>query len=94
MSPALTIGDKWPPLGSDLNFLLRTVIVDALEDGRTIGVEDSEVDDVAQAQRVILEEGEWRLGFAIRDMPVGTGREKWLSPLCESIFCHLNSYVC
>ncbi|KAI0829680.1 Spc98 family-domain-containing protein [Trametes gibbosa] len=80
LSPALTVGDKWPPGGTDLNFHLRTVIVDSLEEGRG----DSELDedwDWARAQRKILEEAEWRFGFAIRDLPDGTGREKWLNPL-------------
>ncbi len=89
LSPALTIGDKWPPLGSDLNFLLRTVVVDALEDGRAFsppeGVEGQE-DEKARAQRRIVEEAGWRLGFAIRDLPVGTGREKWLNPFGKFLF--------
>ncbi|TFK94615.1 hypothetical protein K466DRAFT_476152 [Polyporus arcularius HHB13444] len=89
LSPSLIIGDKWPPLGSDLNFLLRTVIVDALEEGRAFSEEEDEersvVDDIAAAQKRIVEEAGWRLGFAIRDLPVGTGREKWLNPLCESL---------
>ncbi|PIL34214.1 hypothetical protein GSI_03925 [Ganoderma sinense ZZ0214-1] len=83
LSPALTIGDKWPPLGSDLNFLLRTVVVDALEDGRAFSAADDDEgmeDEKAKAQRRIMEEAGWRLGFAIRDLPVGTGREKWLNP--------------
>ncbi|KAH9892864.1 Spc98 family-domain-containing protein [Cubamyces lactineus] len=83
LSPTLTVGDRWPPGGSDLNYHLRTVIVDSLEDGRfDIGCADDEgVDECALAKRKILEEGEWRLGFAIRDLPVGTGKEKWLNPL-------------
>ncbi|EJF65129.1 hypothetical protein DICSQDRAFT_98693 [Dichomitus squalens LYAD-421 SS1] len=86
LSPALTIGDKWPPLGSDLNFLLRTVVVDALEEGRAFAAADGEEgvhaeDEKVRAHRRIVEEAEWRLGFAIRDLPMGTGREKWLNPL-------------
>ncbi|KAI0702946.1 Spc98 family-domain-containing protein [Cerioporus squamosus] len=82
LSPSLIIGDKWPPLGSDLNFLLRTVIVDALEEGRAYREEDDEeLDEVAAAQNRIVEEAGWRLGFAIRDLPLATGREKWLNPL-------------
>ncbi|RPD78227.1 hypothetical protein L226DRAFT_558242 [Lentinus tigrinus ALCF2SS1-7] len=85
LSPSLIIGDKWPPLGSDLNFLLRTVIVDALEEGRTHRTEEDEErgaeDEVVAAQKRIAEEAGWRLGFAIRDLPMGTGREKWLNPL-------------
>ncbi|CDO76725.1 hypothetical protein BN946_scf184796.g19 [Trametes cinnabarina] len=81
LSPALTVGDRWPPGGTDLNFHLRTVIVDSLDDGQLHGVADvdEEVDEVEKARKKILEEGEWRLGFAIRDL--GTGREKWLNPL-------------
>lgn len=85
LSPALTVGDRWPPGGTDLNFHLRTVIVDSLEEGR-IDDEQQRDEDWVRAQRKILEEAEWRLGFAIRDLPVGTGREKWLNPLCESLF--------
>ncbi len=88
LSPALMIGDKWPPLGSDLNFFLRTVVVDALEEGHFKRVDDEESageDESAKAQGQIIEEAEWRLGFAIRDLPMGTGREKWLNPLCELV---------
>ncbi|KAI0743786.1 Spc98 family-domain-containing protein [Daedaleopsis nitida] len=86
LSPALIIGDKWPPLGSDLNFLLRTVIVDTLEEGRFIHIDnddDTVEDESRRAYRRIAEEAEWRLGFAIRDLPMGTGREKWLNPSGE-----------
>ncbi|KAI0356163.1 hypothetical protein OH77DRAFT_1423763 [Trametes cingulata] len=84
LSPALTVGDRWPPGGTDLNFHLRTVIVDSLEDGRIdrMGGDDEDGEDVRRKAEVkILEEAEWRLGFAIRDLPVGTGKEKWLNPL-------------
>ncbi|KAI0645384.1 Spc98 family-domain-containing protein [Trametes meyenii] len=83
LSPALTVGDRWPPGGTDLNFHLRTVIVDSLEEGRSDDSTDDEIKDggSAKAQRRIMEEAEWRLGFAIRDLPVGTGKEKWLNPL-------------
>ncbi|KAI8993788.1 Spc98 family-domain-containing protein [Trametes punicea] len=87
LSPALTVGDRWPPGGTDLNFHLRTVIVDSLDDGRVDMVDDEDVqeDERMKARRRILEEGEWRLGFAIRDLPVGTGKEKWLNPLCKAL---------
>ncbi|KAI1796462.1 Spc98 family-domain-containing protein, partial [Ganoderma leucocontextum] len=88
LSSALTIGDKWPPLGSDLNFLLRTVVVDALEDGRAFSTADGDEgveDEKAKAQRRIVEEAGWRLGFAIRDLPIGTGREKWLNPFGQAL---------
>ena len=89
LSPALIIGDKWPPLGSDLNFLLRTVIVDALDAGRFTHKDEDESmdeDDQRRARQRIIEEAEWRLGFAIRDLPIGSGREKWLNPLCKFPF--------
>ncbi|KAM5533317.1 hypothetical protein V8D89_012991 [Ganoderma adspersum] len=93
LSPALTIGDKWPPLGSDLNFLLRTVVVDALEDGRAFraaeGDDEGVEDEKLKAQRRIVEEAGWRLGFAIRDLPMGTGREKWLDPFAlDFLYMH------
>ncbi|KAI0769320.1 Spc98 family-domain-containing protein [Trametes elegans] len=83
LSPALTVGDRWPPGGTDLNYHLRTVIIDSLEEGHADRLDR---DDVAEggetvAHKQILEEAEWRLGFAIRDLPVGTGKEKWLNPL-------------
>ncbi|KAI0674988.1 Spc98 family-domain-containing protein [Trametes maxima] len=83
LSPALTVGDRWPPGGTDLNFHLRTVIVDSLEEGRLDYSADEEVEDEgpAKAQRQIMEEAEWRLGFAIRDLPFGTGKERWFNPL-------------
>lgn len=31
----------------------------------------------------VWEEAEWRLGFAIRDLPIGPGRDRWLNPTCE-----------
>jgi hypothetical protein len=40
-------------------------------------------------------EAEYRLGFAIRDLPAGSGRERWLNPSCQyptldqGIFCML-----
>ncbi|OSD04024.1 hypothetical protein PYCCODRAFT_1364885 [Trametes coccinea BRFM310] len=87
LSPALTVGDRWPPGGTDLNFHLRTVIVDSLEDGRAYLEGDTygEEDERVRARTKILEEGEWRLGFAIRDLPLGTGRERWLNPLCAAL---------
>ena len=61
--------------GADLSFLLRTVIVDSLDEGRLVGG--------GNGRNVVLEEAEWRLGFAIRDLPVGVGRDRWLNPTCE-----------
>ncbi|KAF6763187.1 Spc98 family-domain-containing protein [Ephemerocybe angulata] len=64
--------EVWPPVSGDLSFFLRTVIVDSVNMGW-------EVDEV---QHVVLEEAVWRVGFAIRDLPVGGGRERWMNPLC------------
>jgi Gamma tubulin complex component C-terminal len=78
LASALTERETWPPGGSDLSFLLRTVIVDSLELGYTR--------DVVQSDRgVALAEAESRLAFAIRDLPMGPGRSQWLNPLCEFI---------
>ena len=38
----------------------------------------------------VIEEAGWRLGFAIRDLPVGPGRDKWLNPLST---CHSSIFV-
>ncbi|KAL4255291.1 Spindle pole body component [Pleurotus pulmonarius] len=70
--------DTWPPVGTDLSFLLRTVIVDSLE--LRMDTDDSE-NQTYRSRRRIMEEAEFRLGFAIRDLPADTGREKWLNPL-------------
>jgi len=56
---------------------LRTVIVDSLEKG-------NETEEEIAGQKAIIEEAGWRLGFAIRDLPTGPGRDKWLNPLCMS----------
>ncbi len=79
LAPHLFERETWPPGGADLSFFLRTVIVDSLDwrDNRSKD-DETEGDDT-----VVLEEAEWRLGFAIKDLPVGKRGEKWLSPLCE-----------
>jgi len=59
-------GGKWPPVGTDLGYSLRTVIVDS------IGVGDRDK---------VRQEAEYRLGFAIRDLPAGS--VKWMDPLCK-----------
>lgn len=75
--------DTWPPVGTDLSFLLRTVIVDSLE--LRMDTDDSvNPDQASRSRRRIMEEAEFRLGFAIRDLPADTGREKWLNPSSES----------
>ena len=76
LASALTDRESWPPGGADLSFLLRTVIVDSLERHVRGGEE-------AERQRKVWEEAEWRLGFAIRDLPVGAGRDRWLDPTCK-----------
>ena len=78
LSPNLLDRETWPPVGADLSFFLRTVIVDSLEKGK-----DTEEEIAGRKQ--VTEEAGWRLGFAIRDLPTGPGRDKWLNPLCMSI---------
>lgn len=73
--------DSWPPGGSDLSYYLRTVIVDSLES--LLKTTDGQVVDSSEGRRRIFAEAEYRLGFAIRDLPAGSGRERWLNPSCE-----------
>ena len=73
--------DSWPPGGSDLSYYLRTVIVDSLES--LVRLTDGQFDDSSEGRRRIFVEAEYRLGFAIRDLPAGSGRERWLNPSCE-----------
>ncbi|KAH8083806.1 Spc98 family-domain-containing protein [Cristinia sonorae] len=84
ISPALTPDGTWPPAGASLSFFLRTVIIDSLNleyrfsDGLDPGHDaNREVD----GQQRIIQEAEWRLGFAIRDLPVGNDA-KWLRARC------------
>jgi hypothetical protein len=72
--------DSWPPGGSDLSYYLRTVIVDSLES--LVKLTDGHTPDPSEGKRRIFAEAEYRLGFAIRDLPVGSGRERWLNPCC------------
>ncbi|KAF9473401.1 gamma-tubulin complex, DGRIP91/SPC98 component protein [Pholiota conissans] len=74
LSPHLLERETWPPVGADLSFFLRTVIVDSLDSGR-------EMEDGKIEREQVVDEAEWRLGFAIRDLPTGAGRDKWLDPL-------------
>ncbi|KAI9509181.1 hypothetical protein F5148DRAFT_1283248 [Russula earlei] len=69
--------DSWPPGGSDLSYYLRTVIVDSLES--LIKLTGGELLEEFEGRRRIFMEGEYRLGFAIRDLPAGSGRERWLN---------------
>ena len=79
LSPNLLERETWPPVGADLSFFLRTVIVDSLD-------KPKETEDGKIEREQVVEEAGWRLGFAIRDLPTGAGRDKWLDPLCMSIF--------
>ncbi|KIJ50502.1 hypothetical protein M422DRAFT_224566 [Sphaerobolus stellatus SS14] len=67
LNPGLSKTGAWPPGGADLAFSLRTVIDDTLDD-------HFEENDPWY-------EGVSKLGFAIRDLPVGDGRESWLNPI-------------
>ncbi|KAI0312308.1 Spc98 family-domain-containing protein [Amylostereum chailletii] len=80
---------SWPPGGTDLSYYLRTVIVDSLE-LPDHAEEDSSEEDLVKKQ--IISEAEFRLGFAIRDLPSGSGREKWLNPCCTSLDFLLMNY--
>ncbi|KAH9176655.1 Spc98 family-domain-containing protein [Lactarius sanguifluus] len=43
-------------------------------------------------QSRIFAEAEFRLGFAIRDLPAGSGRERWLNPSCGALDFLLMDY--
>ncbi|THH09217.1 hypothetical protein EW145_g2175 [Phellinidium pouzarii] len=79
----LTDRAQWPPGGSDLSFYLRRVIMDSLEYVRAaetvFDVEDAHSTEELGTDE-FWDEAESRLGFAIRDLPVGKGRDKWLDP--------------
>lgn len=82
LAPELMERQSWPPGGTDLSFYLRTVIVDSLEANFDEADSEDEGGVVERAGRArIFQEADSRLGFAIRDLPTGTGREKWLNPL-------------
>lgn len=81
LSPALTAANVWPPSVPELSFQLRTVINDSLQS--SLGP-SSEHSTLAGPQDAVVRDAEYRLGFAIRDLPTGTGKEKWLDPLCKS----------
>jgi hypothetical protein len=90
LAPSLNERDSWPPGGADLSFLLRTVIVDSLERHARVDPNGGllEGDNTSAGREHVMEEAEFRLGFAIRDLPVGPGRDKWLNPLCELLCYH------
>lgn len=74
---------SWPPGGSDLSYYLRTVIVDSLEIPYTL--DRSTLSTESQARARMLTDAEFRLGFSIRDLPLGAGRDRWLDPCCKSL---------
>ena len=81
LAPLLVTRDSWPPGGSELSFLLRTVIVDSQQNNPPSA--EGTASDSDGAHRVIGE-AEFRLGFAIRELS-GRGQERWLDPLCKSV---------
>ncbi|KAF9448213.1 gamma-tubulin complex, DGRIP91/SPC98 component protein [Macrolepiota fuliginosa MF-IS2] len=72
LASALLEREIWPPVGADLSFFLRTVIVDSIEYPQ----------GPSKIPKQVASDASWRLGFAIRDLPTGPGRDKWLNPLC------------
>lgn len=70
----------WPPGGAELGFALRRVIVDSLAAERDERDAESDGENDGREGFTVRREAEWRLGFAIRDLPVGEGREEWLNP--------------
>ena len=76
LNPALSKTGAWPPGGADLSFSLRTVIDDSLDDDSS----------GREGMTEVWNEGASKLGFAIRDLPVGDGKESWLNPMCTCIF--------
>lgn len=76
LSTSLLEKDSWPPGGTDLSFFLRTVVVDAME------MMWPRTTDPKVATSSAYGESEWRIGFAIRDLPSGKGQNKWLDPCC------------
>lgn len=81
LAPLLVTRDSWPPGGSELSFLLRTVIVDSqLKNPPSAESTTSDLDGMHR----VMGEAEFRLGFAIRELS-GRGHERWLDPLCASV---------
>jgi hypothetical protein len=83
LSASLLEKDSWPPGGTDLSFFLRTVVVDAMEMMRPRTTSPDVTNPSA------YEESEWRIGFAIRDLPTGKGQDKWLDPCCAYLIIFL-----
>ncbi|EJD00395.1 uncharacterized protein FOMMEDRAFT_169871 [Fomitiporia mediterranea MF3/22] len=77
----LTRRGQWPPDGSELALFLRRVIMDSLDhvrEAELVFEGNNHKDDLGDDE--FWDDAENRLGFAIRDLPDGTGREKWLDP--------------
>lgn len=84
LAPSLTEGE-WPPAGGDLRYQLRTVIIDSLDIDHPDRQLSQQVVSTVHNAALIYDEAEWRLGFAIRDLPTGSGHAKWLNPRCECL---------
>ena len=76
LSASLLEKDSWPPGGTDLSFFLRTVVVDVVE------MMQPRTTDLNVTTPSAYDESEWRVGFAIRDLPSGKGQDRWLDPCC------------
>uniref|UniRef100_A0A0W0F116 Spindle pole body component n=1 Tax=Moniliophthora roreri TaxID=221103 RepID=A0A0W0F116_MONRR len=68
LAPALLERDVWPPVGTDLSFFLRTVIMDSFVGGKAEGGNREEA----------VEEVESRLGFALKE---SDRNASWSNPL-------------
>ncbi|KZO94300.1 hypothetical protein CALVIDRAFT_599972 [Calocera viscosa TUFC12733] len=68
----LTQRGQWPPGGSDLNWILRRVVIDALAADMQGRAESTHIDKV-------WEEADSIVGFGIRD--IEEGDDAWLDPL-------------
>jgi hypothetical protein len=93
LAPHLLERETWPPVGADLAFYLRTVIVDSLDwtERESRKGDEEEVGKRSMTNAIVLEEAEWRLGFAIKDLSMGSGKDKWMDPLCKlSLFISLD----
>lgn len=79
----LTDRGQWPPGGSDLAFYLRRVIMDSLEDVRATENTSGRGTSDELGDNEFWSEGESRIGFALRELPTGKGRDKWMDPTRE-----------
>ncbi|KLO17438.1 hypothetical protein SCHPADRAFT_846666 [Schizopora paradoxa] len=81
----------WPPGGSDLSFFLRNVIMNSLEQVKNAEFSHLSTNDVSklheESSSYSDDNGFWddveaRMGFAIRDLPTGSGttKDKWMDP--------------